>query len=287
MKKIFLSLAVAIGLTLGLASCSGDLHDIKLEDTTILKDACIVGINDTWDPEGNSDNRLTKVDDTFYTYTFTSKKAAQQFSIMENCAPWTGNRRWCGNNTKDVPTDPETTAIAPGDDFAEMVYSAEADPTHVQISGLSINSEYKITLKIVDAATKTLACKIELTKAGEAPTEYSWEGLTLKGGWEGWWSDKKTLTADAEQTFTITAVDADAEHSVSKNEFGIFGGSGNVWEVKDLAFGTRTEMIFKDGAGGNSTLAVDWEASATYTIKLELTDKSIDAPKAYITITKK
>lgn len=285
MKKIFLSLAVAIGLTLGLASCSGDLHDMELADTTILKEACIVGINDNWDKDGKSDNRLTKVDDTFYTYTFTSKKAAQQFSIVEVSGSWAS--RWCGNNTKGAAEDSATVAIKPGEDFKDMVYSTEKDPTNVQISGLSINSKYKITLKIVDAGKKTLACKIELTEAGEAPTEYSWEGLTLKGGWEGWWSDTKTLTADAEQTLTITAVDADAEHPVSKNEFGIFGGSGNVWEVKDLAFGTRTEMIFKDGAGDNSTLAVDWEASATYTIKLELTDKSIDAPKAYITITKK
>lgn len=281
MKKIFLSLTVAISLMLGLASCSGDLHDIKLEDTTILKDACIVGINDTWDPEGNSDNRLTKVDDTFYTYTFTSKKAAQQFSIMENCAPWDGNRRWCGNNTKGAAEDPATVAIKPGEDFADMVYSKEADPTHVQISGLSINSKYKITLKIVDAGNKTLACKIELTEAGEAPTEYSWKGLTLKGAWVNDWGDTHVLTDDATQTFTISAANAG-------EEFGIFpDGAGNAWEVSSLAFGTKTEMTYKAAGGLNSKLASPFEVGASYEVKLELTDKTLDAPKAYITITKK
>ena len=36
----------------------------------------------------------------------------------------------------------------------------------------------------------------------------------------------------------------------------------------------------------NSTMAVEWDNSATYTIKLELTDNDCDAPKAYVTITK-
>lgn len=279
MKKIFLSLTVAIGLMLGLASCSGDLHDMELTDTTILKEACIVGINDIWDEKGTSDNRLTKVDDTFYTYAFTSKKAAQQFSIVEVSGSWAS--RWCGNNTAKVPDDPATVAIKPGEDFKDMVYSKEADPTHVQISGLSINSEYMITLKIVDAENKTLACKIELTKAGEAPTEYSWKGLTLKGAWVNDWGNKHVLTDDATQTFTISAANAG-------NEFGIFpDGAGNAWEISGLAFGTRTEMTYKAKGGSNSNLASPFEVGASYEVKLELADKTLDAPKAYITITKK
>ena len=64
-----------------------------------------------------------------------------------------------------------------------MVYSTEADPTHVQISGLSINSEYRITVKIEDPSKKILSCKIELTKEGEKPasTPYYFDGLYLVG----------------------------------------------------------------------------------------------------------
>ena len=277
MKKI-LSLIAAGAMALGLIGCSGDLHDDIQADSTILGEACIVGINGCWDEKGASGNILKKVDDTTYTYTFTTNAATQQFSIVEKKGSWAS--RWCGNNAKGAASDPATTAIVPGGELAAMVYSTEADPTHVQVSELGINSEYMITIKIVDSASKKVSCKIELTKAGEAPSEYSWKDLTLKGGWEGSWADKKTLTDAAIQEFTVTAANPNG------NEFGLFGTSGNVWNVADLELGTRTEMTFVDGAGPNSTMAEDWVADATYKFKLELTDNSVDAPKAYITVTK-
>ncbi|MCI7533392.1 MAG: hypothetical protein MSA36_00140 [Treponema porcinum] len=277
MKKI-LSLIAAGAMALGLIGCSGDLHDDIQADSTILAEACIVGINGCWDQTGASGNILKKVDDTTYTYTFTTNAAAQQFSIVEKKGSWAS--RWCGNNAKGAASEPETTAIAPGGKLAAMVYSTEADPTHVQISGLGINSEYMITIKIVDPASKAVSCKIELTKAGEAPSEYSWKDLTLKGGWEGSWADRKTLTDAAIQEFTVTAANPNG------NQFGIFGTGANLWEVKDLVLGTRTEMTFKDANGTNSTMAEDWVAGATYKFKLELTDTSLEAPKAYITVTK-
>lgn len=276
MKKI-LSLIAAGAMALGLIGCSGDLHDDIQADSTILGEACIVGINGCWDQTGASGNTLKKVDDTTYTYTFTTATAAQQFSIVEKKGSWAS--RWCGNNAKGAATEPETTAIAPDGKLAAMVYSTEADPTHVQISGLGINSEYMITIKIVDPASKAVSCKIELTKAGEAPSEYSWKDLILKGGWEGSWADKKTLTDAAIQEFTVTAVNPNG------NAFGLFGTGGNVWQVDDLVLGAKTEMTFKDGAGQNSTMAEDWVDGTTYKFKLELTDTSLDAPKAYITVT--
>ena len=42
--------------------------------------------------------------------------------------------------------------------------------------------------------------------------------------------------------------------------------------------------VAKDGT--NATMAENWVAGATYKFKLELTDTSLDAPKAYITVTK-
>lgn len=283
MKKI-LSLIAAGAMALGLIGCSGNLHDDIQADSTILAEACICGINACWDPTGASGNILKKVDDTTYTYTFTTNAATQQFSIVEKKGAW--GPRWCGNDAKGAASDPATTAIAPGGELAAMVYSKEADPTHVQISGLEINSEYMITIKIVDPASKAVSCKIELTKAGVAPTEYSWKDLTLKGGWEGYWGDTATLTDAAVQEYTFTAALDTDEHPATGNQFGIFGTGANLWEVKDLVLGTRTEMTFKDANGTNSTMAEDWVAGATYKFKLELTDNSIDAPKAFITVTK-
>ena len=278
MKKL-LSLIAAGAMALGLIGCSGDLHEAVQTDSTILGEACIVGINGCWDEKGASGNILKKVDDTTYTYTFTTDAAVQQFSIVEKKGSWAS--RWCGNDAKGAASDPATTAIVPGGELAAMVYSTEANPTHVQISGLEINSEYMITIKIVDPASKAVSCKIELTKAGEAPSEYSWKDLTLKGGWHGSWGDTVTLTDAATQEHTFTAA-----ATPNGNEFGLFGTGGNLWQVDDLELGTRTEMTFVDGAGPNSTMAEDWVAGATYKFKLELTDNSIDAPKAYITVTK-
>ena len=55
MKKI-LSLIAAGAMALGLIGCSGDLHDDVQADSTILGEACIVGINGCWDPAGASRN---------------------------------------------------------------------------------------------------------------------------------------------------------------------------------------------------------------------------------------
>ena len=276
MKKL-LSVFAAVAMLFGFASCSGDLHDAVQADSTILGEAGIIGTINGWTAA-----KMTKVDDTTYTYKFTAADTSAEFSVQEVSGNWA--KRWCGNDAEGAQGDPATTAIAPGGELAAMVYSSEANPTHVQISGLEINSEYMITIKIVDSASKKVSCKIELTKAGEAPSEYSWKGLTLKGGWEGWWGDTVTLTDAAVQEYTFTA--SNGEHPADKNEFGIFGSGGNLWQVDGLELGTRTEMSFVNGQGSNSTMAENWVAGATYKFKLELTDNSVDAPKAYITVTK-
>lgn len=154
MKKI-LSLIAAGAMALGLIGCSGDLHDAVQADSTILGEAGIIGTINGWTAA-----KMTKVDDTTYTYIFTAADTSAQFSVQEVSGNWA--TRWCGNNTADVPTAPETTAIAPGGELKAMVYSSEANPTHVQISGLLTASKYKITVVITDAAAKAVSCKVEL-----------------------------------------------------------------------------------------------------------------------------
>ncbi len=159
MKKLIISALAAAALLFGFASCSGDLHDTPVEDTTILRDAGIIGTINNWSAE-----KMTKVNDTTYTYSFTATDSTAQFSVQETLGDW--KTRWCGNNEKGVPEAPETTKCTPGGELQPMVYSSEADPTHVQLNGLSANSEYKITVVIVEPSTKSISCKVELTKAG-------------------------------------------------------------------------------------------------------------------------
>lgn len=177
MKKILTSVIAAAALLFGFAGCSGDLHDKP--DGTILQDAGIIGSINDWTAA-----KMTEVDESTYTYTFVATEETAQFSVQEEFGKWSS--RWCGNNSAGVPEAAETTKIKPGCDLQKMVYSTEADPTHVQISGLSINSEYRITVKIEDPSKKILSCKIESTKEGgkpaeSAPTPYYFDGLYLVG----------------------------------------------------------------------------------------------------------
>lgn len=177
MKKILTSVIAAAALLFGFAGCSGDLHDKP--DGTILQDAGIIGSINDWTAA-----KMTEVDESTYTYTFVATEETAQFSVQEEFGKWSS--RWCGNNSAGVPEAAETTKIEPGCDLQKMVYSTEADPTHVQISGLSINSEYRITVKIEDPSTKILSCKIESTKEGgepapALPTPYYFDGLYLVG----------------------------------------------------------------------------------------------------------
>lgn len=274
MKKLIISAITAAALLFGFASCSGDLHDAPVEDTTILKEAAIIGTINSWSPE-----KMTKVNDTTYTYNFIANMAIEEFSIQEVSGQWAS--RWCGNNKSGAPDDAETTKCVPGGDLQSMVYSTEADPTHVQLKDLQKNSEYKITVVIDDPDKKQISCKIELLRAGEVPKTYSFEGAELKGGWEGSWKDVKKMTAEKTQEFTTLV----GESGASGNEFGIFNPQNN-WAVSNLELGKRTEMQYSATAVKNSTMKENWEVGATYKIKIELTDDSVSAPKAYITISK-
>ena len=279
MKKLIISAITAAALLFGFAGCSGDSHDAPVEDTTvedttILKEAALVGTMNGWSPK-----KMTKVNDTTYTYNFIASGDTEQFSIQEVSGKW--DSRWCGNDTKGAEGDAETTKCVPGGDLQPMVLSKAADPTHVQLKDLQKNSEYKITVVINDPGKKQISCKIELLKAGEAPKTYSFEGAALKGGWEGHWEDAKKMTADKTQEFTTLVGKNDA----SGNEFGIFNPDNN-WAVSNLELGKRTEMQYSAEKVGNSTMKEDWEVGATYKIKIELTDDSVSAPKAYITISK-
>ncbi|MBQ1228743.1 MAG: hypothetical protein IIX87_02595, partial [Firmicutes bacterium] len=99
MKKLLSFLAAGIA-ALGLASCSGDLHNefdpavyAKLTggSQTILDKADICGSIDGW--KGSA---LTKVDDKTYTFEFTAAETTEQFSIREVAGSWTAGKRWCG-----------------------------------------------------------------------------------------------------------------------------------------------------------------------------------------------
>ncbi len=254
----------------------------KLTVTSGIYDASILGKTGfagsvpgfTWD--GSVHLSDYKVNETTYEYPFKAKADNYKFAIMKVPGEWAG----CyGGRANDDAGD--ARVIKPTDAKATQMVERSKDSaeTNMLIEGLTYGCEYKLVITI--DGTNVLA-QVILTK--EAVAEYSLEGLVLKGGWEGWWENSKTLTSDETQTFVTTV----GGHAANGNGWGIFpDGAGNNWYVNNLVLGTRTEMTFDSAAtNGNSTMAENWEVGATYTIKIELTDKTVNAPKAFVTITK-
>ena len=257
-----------------------------INDTTILAKADVIGGWDGW----AAGHKLEKVSEDTYQIDFTASASTFEFAVREKAGSW--DTRWFGGipEGKGKPATPTLMddVEVGGAAISAVYYDKDPgfDGKNIVIKGLSKDSIYTIVIQIKDASKKEIAVSCKLKQAVEAPSEYSWKGLTLKGGWEGWWKDTKTLTDEATQEYTFTAALDTDEHPATGKEFGIFGPKDNLWEVKGLVLGTRTEMTFKDANGTNSTMAEDWVAGATYKFKLELTDNSVDAPKAYITVTK-
>lgn len=285
MKKLITSAVAALALLFGFASCSGDLHD-KPVLGDILEEAGIIGSINDWKAA-----KMTKVDESTYTYTFVATEETAQFSVQEKFDNW--NSRWCGNNSAGVPEAAETTKIEPGCDLQKMVYSTEADPTHVQISGLSINSEYRITVKIEDPSTKILSCKIELAKKGEepAPTPYYLDGMYLVGGVfkiDGkdnafaFSTENLIWGASTNKKTGVVTYTKDIKAIAASGELGINDSS---WNNKQLGVGVTIaagaeEAVALNGTAGNFNVT-GLTVGKPYRVEISTTPEKVISIKIY------
>lgn len=266
---------------------------IQVHDTGILGKADIIGAFDDW--KGSS---LTYVDATTQIFEFENTKPSIEFVIREVTGSW-GVGRWFKGipadtaNRKKTDMANDIVAAKYGEDATAVpliYYSGDAgeDGKNAVITGLPYKTGYKfrVTVKILDASSKKISVSCAAmeeipAEAYEAPKAYSFKGAVLKGGWEGWWADAKTMTAEKTQEFTTIV----GEQPASGKEFGIFNPDNN-WAVSNLELGKRTEMKYSAEKVENCTMKENWEVGATYKIKIELTDDSGVSPKAYITISK-
>lgn len=274
MKKLIISAVAIASLFFGFASCSGDLHDTPVEDTTILKEAAIIGTINKWSPE-----KMTKVDDTTYTYKFIASDSTEQFSIQEVSGIWT--TRWCGNNEKGVPTADETTKCVPGGDLRPMVYSTEADPTHVQLNDLQKNSEYKITVVIVNSEKKEISCKIELLKAGEVDENAGpLDDFFLKGDFDTFGDGIKLTRIDG-NSYTVD-LKATAESQKLKITTATWSPAYCVDDsgaVLSMSLSDSDVKWYKGDSGFDNPTVSGLEIGSTYTIKIVCSDD-----KNYVTV---
>ena len=276
MKKI-LSLIAAGAMALGLIGCSGDLHDDIQADSTILGEAGIIGTINGWTAA-----KMTKVDDTTYTYIFTAADTSAQFSVQEVSGNWA--TRWCGNNDSGKPTDPATTAIAPGGELKPMVYSKEKDPTHVQISGLLTASKYKITVVITDAAAKAVSCKVELheqieNKAGPL------DGYQFKSSINSFAAGPELVREGETNTYKVeftTGAETEIEFKIATADWSVAypldaeGGSCLSVDLSESA----TFNAYKGDSGFSNPTMSGLKASTTYVATIVASDDG-----KYVTVT--
>lgn len=274
MKKLIISAITAAALLFGFASCSGDLHDAPVEDTTILKEAAIIGTINNWSPE-----KMTKVNDTTYTYNFIANGDTEKFSIQEVSGQWAS--RWCGNNTKGADDDAETTKCVPGGDLQPMVHSTEADPTHVQLKDLQKNSEYKITVVIKDPSTKQISCKIELLKAGEVDENAGpLDDFFLRGDFDSF-KDGIKLTRSDGNSYTVD-LKATAERQKLKITTANWSPAYCVDDSKaviSMSLSDSDVKWYKGDSGMDNPTVSGLEIGSTYTIKIVCSDD-----KNYVTV---
>ena len=261
-------------------------------DTTILANAGIIGIHD-W----STAEPLTKVDDTTYTYEFTSSGSSTEFAIQEKAGTW--NPRWFAG----VPTGTTHTATSTitSDIVAAKVSETavaqtpnyyEADPgmdgKNLKITGLpySGNYDYVITIKIVNADTKELSisCKAKTdipASAFEVPDSlYKAEGISYVcsnlGNYEIVWGTKES---DGSYIGTVTIPTGSSDVGWGSDTFSFGVTNTTSWGVKFTgatlsSTDTYVDMT-KDAEDNNSFPGVDTTVSTTK--DLVITSKSTES----------
>jgi hypothetical protein len=261
-------------------------------DTTILAKAGILGINGWGDADEDS---LTKVDDTTYTYEFTSSGASVEFAIRETAGSWSS--RWFAG----IPTGKSHAATASlTDDIVAAKVSETAvaqnpvyyaddpgmDGKNLKITGLPYvgNYDYVITIKIVDPKEKKLAisCKAKTdipASAFEVPDSlYKVKGISYVcsnlGNYEITWGAKQS---DGSYIGTVTIPTGAVDGWTSASfQFGVTNTTS--WGVKFTGATLSVEdtyVAMTEGADVNNKIPAVSTSAATTSV-LVITIKSTE-----------
>ena len=261
MKKLVSFLVAGIA-ALGLASCSGDLHNefdpssalgkLLLGDGTVLDKADLCGSIDGW-----AGSALTKEEDGTYTYTFTADATSGQFSIREVAGSWTAGNRWCGALKKD---DDNALKLKNGKSVT-LVYSDDPDPSHVQLPELTVGTSYTLTFTIED--DDSISAALSSGGGSSAPVPYYFDGLYLVGG-----CFNTSANSSADDTWAFYT--SNLIHGATKDV-----KTGNVTYTVDIkATAASGEMGINDSSWGNKLNGTGVTIAANATTATELNGKA-------------
>ncbi len=288
MKKL-LSFLVAGIAALGLASCSGDLHNefdpssalgkLLLGDGTVLDKADICGTFNNW-----TGSALTKEEDGTYTYTFTADATSGEFSIREVAGSWTAGNRWCGALKKDN----ENALKLKNGKSVTLVYSDDPDPSHVQLPELTVGTSYTLTFTIEDDDSISAA----LSSGGVTP--YYLAGYFLRTSQNGDVIDgtsvlldpsvdKKTGVVTYIYNFTfdssLSAAELPVTDPATEVAFRITKGSSDVgYYGATFAYGTTTKFVDTvedDGTAQSANIISGLENGKDYRLIIQTTPEKV------------
>lgn len=270
MKKI-LTIFVAAAMLLGLASCSGDLHNdmdpakvamLQGEKKTFLDTADICGTVNGW-----TGAALNKVDETTYTYEFVADPTINdtndgklfKFSIREVAGSWTDGNRWCGDY--DAEGGDAVHGVKVGEENT-MVWSDKPNPSHFELRDTVPNTTYIITIKITDEDKKNLSVSFKAdgdAPVADTPAPYYFDGLYLVGGCFN--TSANSSGANTWDFYTSNLI-----HGASKDVT-----TGNVTYTVDIkATAASGEMGINDSSWGNKLNGVGVTIAANATTATEL-----------------
>ena len=206
-----------------------------VNDTTILAKADIIGSINGWSGE-----KLTKVDDTTYTYDFTATGTSAEFSIREKAGSW--DSRWCGNlGSADANGvwDKSNFITLESGDKKSMTYVVGGDPAHVKLTLLK-ESKYRLIFTIT--GDKAVSAELKLVEKVEVKV-IDLTGFELAG--DPAWVDDNTATG-ANLVKNGNSYVYELQYANSMNGWG--GGNGT------LNFKVRTAGSWGTGYGSETVV---------------------------------
>lgn len=269
-------------------------------DTSILAKADIIGGFDDW-----KGSKLTRVDDTTYTFEFKNAGENVEFAIREKAGDWTVGR-WF----KGIPEDTaERKKTDMADDIVAAKYGTTAAPVvltyykgdagndgrNAVIKGMpfGVGHTFKVTIKIVDADSKKVSVACEPTESipdseydpAKFDSCYKLNNINYvcssHGSYKISWGSKQ---ADGSYIGTVT-VPSGAENTWNSPcfEFGVTDTTS--WGTKFVDAELKTTETYvaltKGGKNNNKISSVTGKLAKDLTITLLSTADKISAKYTY------
>lgn len=274
--KRFISVIATAALFFGLASCSGDLHDLETLDFSA---GGVPGAMNGWD----NTTVWTTADaaSATYTYEFKAVDTSIQWKAIAVAGNW--NSGAFGGDSAEVSVPADGTEV-------KLAYdNATGGGKNCVSEGLEKNATYKITLKIEGADA---TAKLEKIGGASAIASYYLDGMYLVGGVfnvDGISSDTWSFSSEnliwGATTDSQTGIVTYTKDVTATNAKGEMGINDSTWNNKQLGSGVTiaadaTDATVLDGEAGNFKVT-GLTVGESYRVEITTTPEKVVSVKIY------